>query len=473
MQETCIGANASADRASAQHVSGLAPHSRNRTFRPAPRFNTSINFRSSFEFAGDDSFSEASIGVNLQALELAPAIHYSIGTARARAQGEARMSCPRAIDVRFFLLFVSLAVVLGVAVGCDDSSASLAPETTADATPTVTRQRVETVVVRSGALEAKDRTSGVVHAFHKARVTAEIQARVLRRAVESGDRVEAGQVLVELDATRLELEVQHAEATLRAHSNDLRHAQREHDRGEKLVSNNAISTQQRDDLRHNLDSASTARDLARVMRDTSKRNLEDAQIRAPFAGSVDSLAVDVGDYVSQGSAVATVVELSRARVFAGVTAQEAARLTGATVAWVQFTALGGGEVEAELKSVGNVASMRDGTYSVELWVNEPPEGLRDGMVASVRLPIGNHAPLPLAPRAALMRRSGSPEVFVVEHKGEEQIARLRMLRTGRSAGDWIEVHQGLADGDEVIVNGQFALRDGIAIVVDSQSASTR
>ncbi|MFB0976946.1 MAG: efflux RND transporter periplasmic adaptor subunit [Myxococcota bacterium] len=383
------------------------------------------------------------------------------------------MSCPRAIDVRFFLLFVSLAVVLGVAVGCDDSSASLAPETTADATPTVTRQRVETVVVRSGALEAKDRTSGVVHAFHKARVTAEIQARVLRRAVESGDRVEAGQVLVELDATRLELEVQHAEATLRAHSNDLRHAQREHDRGEKLVSNNAISTQQRDDLRHNLDSASTARDLARVMRDTSKRNLEDAQIRAPFAGSVDSLAVDVGDYVSQGSAVATVVELSRARVFAGVTAQEAARLTGATVAWVQFTALGGGEVEAELKSVGNVASMRDGTYSVELWVNEPPEGLRDGMVASVRLPIGNHAPLPLAPRAALMRRSGSPEVFVVEHKGEEQIARLRMLRTGRSAGDWIEVHQGLADGDEVIVNGQFALRDGIAIVVDSQSASTR
>jgi RND family efflux transporter MFP subunit len=265
------------------------------------------------------------------------------------------MSCPRAIDVRFFLLFVSLAVVLGVAVGCDDSSASLAPETTADATPTVTRQRVETVVVRSGALEAKDRTSGVVHAFHKARVTAEIQARVLRRAVESGDRVEAGQVLVELDATRLELEVQHAEATLRAHSNDLRHAQREHDRGEKLVSNNAISTQQRDDLRHNLDSASTARDLARVMRDTSKRNLEDAQIRAPFAGSVDSLAVDVGDYVSQGSAVATVVELSRARVFAGVTAQEAARLTGATVAWVQFTALGGGEVEAELKSVGNVA----------------------------------------------------------------------------------------------------------------------
>ena len=117
------------------------------------------------------------------------------------------MSCPRAIDVRFFLLSLSLPVILVVAVGCGDSSANLTPETTDDATPTVTRQRVETVVVRSGALEANDRTSGVVHAFHKARVTAEIQARVQRRAVESGDRVEAGQVLVELDATRLELEV--------------------------------------------------------------------------------------------------------------------------------------------------------------------------------------------------------------------------------------------------------------------------
>ncbi|MFT5441005.1 MAG: RND family efflux transporter MFP subunit [Myxococcota bacterium] len=385
------------------------------------------------------------------------------------------MSYQRAARADFLLSTFVVATMLSLAtlLGCGDSSADR-PKQQADETAHVaTRQRVQTIAVRLGQLDAKDRTSGIVHAFHKAKVTAEIQARVVSRAVERGEKVEQGQVLVELDATRLGLELRHAEATLRAQSSDLTHAKREFARGEKLVANNAISAQQRDDLQHNLDSARDARELALVMRDTAKRNLEDASIRAPFAGTVDALNVDVGDFVSQGTHVATVVELSRAKVFAGVTAQEAARLAGATTARIQFTALGGGEVDAQLKSLSRVASERDGTYSVELWIDNPPVDLRDGMVASVRLPVGTHDEHALAPRAALMRRSGQPEVFVVERKGSEQFARLRALRTGRSGGDWIEVLEGLQEGDEVIVKGQFALRDGVAIVVDSQTTRAR
>lgn len=383
------------------------------------------------------------------------------------------MSCPRAYRARIVLQILGTLCCVFMVAGCGDSSADLAPPSESQDIPTTTRQRVQTVIVRAGQLESKDRTSGIVHAFHKAHVMAEIQARVIARAVESGDRVAAGQNLVELDATRLELEVRHAEATLRARSNDLAHAKREFERGEKLVTNNAISEQQRDDLRHNLDSASAARDLALVSRDTAKRNLQDASIVAPFGGTVDSLSVDVGDYVTPGTPVATVVELSRARIYAGVTSQEAARLVGAETARVQFTSLGGSEVEAQLKSVGSVASELDGTYNIELWIDSPPRGLRDGMVASIQLPVSKEGAHPLAPRAALMRRSGQPEVFVVERAGSTQTASLRLLRTGRSAGEWIEVLEGLNDGDEVIVKGQFAIRDGVEIVVDSQPASAR
>ena len=369
-------------------------------------------------------------------------------------------------------LFTALACVATTS-GCGDSAAEDAATSAANTAPIATRQRVQTVRVRSGQLDAKDRASGTARAFRKARVTSEIRARVVGRAVESGERVEVGQLLVELDATRLGLELRHAEATLRARANDLAHARREHDRGEQLVSQNAISEQKRDDLRHNLDRARDQHALAVVSRDTAKRNLEDAGVRAPFTGTVDELSVDVGDYVSQGTHVATVVDLSRARVFAGVTASEAGRLNGATTARVQFAALGGDEVDAHLKSVGSVASERDGTYTVELWVDAPPSGLRDGMVASIRLPTGNHDDRLLAPRSALMRRGGQPEVFIVERRGDQEFARIRVLRTGRSSGDWIEVDSGLGVGDEVIVDGQFALRDGAAILVDSPTALAR
>jgi RND family efflux transporter MFP subunit len=371
---------------------------------------------------------------------------------------------------RLALAVLALAVLaLGALPGCRDSAAegAVAPS---EPQPIATQQRVRTVAVRKATLDSMQSASGIVRAFHKATVTAETQGRVLARAVERGQRVDAGDVLLELDDSRLALELRKAEATLKARTNDRAHAQREYDRGERLVAQNAISAQQRDDLHHNLDRARDEQALALVARDTARRNLEDARITAPFAGRVDDLLVDVGDYVAPGSAVATVVELSRARVFAGVTAQTAARLEPGSEANVHLAALGGVEIPATLRSVATVASERDGTYEVELWIEAPPRGIRDGMIASVELASTAGDAVPLAPRAGLLRRNGKPEIFVVERDGEREVARLRQLRTRRSAGEWIEVLEGLAEGDRVVVDGQFALRDGAPVIRDDAGA---
>ena len=349
--------------------------------------------------------------------------------------------------------------------GCGGSDPTRA-STEAALEPVAAQQRVRTVVIQKAPLDAAHTASGIVRAFHKADVTAETAGRVLARKVERGQRVEAGDVLLELDPTRLALELRRAQATLKARGNDLAHARREFERGERLVKSNAISAQRRDDLRHGLDRARDDHSLAEVTRDTAQRNLADAQIRAPFDARVDDLHVDIGDYVTPGAPVAVLVELSRARVFAGVTAQEAARLEPGSTAHVRFSSLGGVEAEATLRAVATVASERDGTYEVELWIDAPPPGIRDGMVTSSQLESSNVDALPLAPRAGLLRRAGRVEIFVVEQANGRNVATLRALRTRRSAGEWIEVLDGLAEGDRVIVEGQFALRDGIEVVLD-------
>jgi len=160
------------------------------------------------------------------------------------------------------------------------------------------------------------------------------------------------------------------------------------------------------------------------------------------------------------------VDFSRIRVFAGVTGAAAARIEAGETAQVRLAALGGAEVPARLRSVSSVANERDGTYEVELWIDAPPPGVRDGMVASVQLESSTSRAVPLAPRAGLLRRAGKPEIFVVERDGDTEVARLRRLRTGRSNGEWIEVLEGLRAGDRVVVNGQFALRDGTAVTRD-------
>ena len=375
----------------------------------------------------------------------------------------------RPIDPAFALAALAT-LAFGAVSGCNDSAAEGAVVRPAP-TPVTTQQRVRTVVIRQAPLGAVETVSGLARAFHKATVKAETQARVVVRKVERGQTVEAGDPLLELDASRLELALRQAEANLTARDSDLAHAEREHRRGERLIARKAISAQQRDDLRHQLERARDARALAEVARDTARRNLEDARITAPFSGTVDDLYVDVGEYVTPGTPVAMLVDFSRVRVFAGVTGETAARLAPGHQAQVRLAALGGAEFVAKLRSVSSVANERDGTYELELWIESPLAGVRDGMVASVELHDTSRDALPLAPRAGLLRRAGKPEIFVVERNGSGEVARLRGLKTGRSSGAWIEVLEGLEAGDRVVVDGQFALRDGTPVALEDAPAA--
>lgn len=341
-----------------------------------------------------------------------------------------------------------------------------------EAGPLQTGVHVRTVDVEVGRLTARDQVSGRVHAFHKATITAEASGRVVERLVERGDRLEAGQPLFRLDASRPRLELDRATATMRLRETDLAHAKTEFERGLKLLERNAISEQRRDDLEYAVDQAENQLALARVARDTARRALADATIEAPFAGIVESTAVDTGDFVSAGTPVASLVELSRVRLRAGVTAAEASRLTPGMRATASFTALGGESKGAELKSVGLVADRADGTYVVEFWVGNDDGRLREGMIASVALPAEERDPRPLVPRGALIRREGRIAVFVVEENGSGALARARSVTVGRSQGERVEVLEGLRGGERVVVDGHFALSDGARISVEARSSRT-
>lgn len=366
---------------------------------------------------------------------------------------------------RCFLGALGLALLIAP-LGCGDSNAANQSEDAVLAEAPAARLRVRVDAVRKEPFAADGRVTGTVRAFHRAMITAEMQGRVLARGVEPGTDVEEGGLIVRLESSRFELELRHANASLAAARTVLRYAERELARGDQLRTQNAISTQRHDDLTHALDRARDEISLAEVARDTAKRNLEDTRISAPFAGSVDSISVDVGDFVAPGTHVATLVDLSKVRILGGVTAKEASRLVPGSTASVSFADFGGSVFEATLKSVARVASSSDGTYGIELWMKDSEGRMRDGLVAQIELLDANETPTLIAKRAALLRREGHPEVYIVDESGSQPVARTRRVRTGRSHGEWIEILEGVAAGDRVIWEGQFALEDGATVVID-------
>ena len=367
------------------------------------------------------------------------------------------------------------AVLLG---GCDGVAApsetpgARAPEGSAIAQPTL-RVRVERA--GAGSLDRRSSLSGVVRSFRRAQIAAEVEGRVVERAVEPGDRVAKGAALLALDDGRLRLALEEARARLAARDVDLAEATRERERVEGLYARQAVSEKRRDEIGFAVRRARSARDLALAVARRAERNLADARVVAPFAGSVEAVRVDVGDYVRSGTPVAELVDLSRARLQAGVTGAEAAHFAVGDEATALFEDLGGLSFRGEIRSVGRVADPGTGTYPIEIWLDNAGGRLREGMVAAVSLAAGaagEGAPAAaLVPQAALVRRGGRLAVFVVDGAGDEPRAGLREIRAGHGDGERVEVLEGVAAGELVVVQGQFALRDGSAVFVEAGGGS--
>ncbi len=326
--------------------------------------------------------------------------------------------------------------------------------------------RVRTAMVAPISVGGRGQVTGVVSAYRKATVAAEIPGRIVARLVEPGTVAESGQTLVHINADRASLRLRQAEAMAAAARVELQHASHEFRRSERLLQSNVVSQDTVDDLRFGEASARARLQAALVEVATAKRELQDAKVAAPFTGQVEAVHVQVGDYVNPGQPVVTQTDFSQVRIIAGVTGREATRIRQGDTATTVFEDLGGITAEATVTSVGRVKDQVTGTYPVEMVVNADDivVRLREGMIGAVSWHSDDAAEGTLSvPSAALVRHEGKIRTFIVEGGKAYQ----RDVRIGRSDGQRVEILAGLQAGQEVVIEGQFALRDGAAVTTST------
>jgi RND family efflux transporter MFP subunit len=351
-----------------------------------------------------------------------------------------------------------------------------------DATPTVeaappieapepieARVRVRVEAARMQPLAEIGELTGVVEPFASVVVKAETAARIEARHIERGEPVEAGALLYTLDGSRMRIEYQRAKASIGARHDDAEQAQRELDRAAQLLAREGISAAAHDRTASAAKSAATAEELAALSARAASRGLRDARIQAPFAGLVAEFHAELGDFVGPGSPVATLVDLSRVRLRVGLTAGELELAEIGARVPVSFSELGGITIEAELRSVSPLVDPRTGTYAAELWLDNPDQRLRQGMLGRVELgrALVNSDTQLTIPRAAVIRREGKFAVWVIAEHGDPARVEARALLLGRAAGERVIVGEGLRAGEQVVVEGVFALREGAAVVIET------
>ena len=180
---------------------------------------------------------------------------------------------------------------------------------------------------------------------------------------------------------------------------------------------------------------------------TAKASLDGLTIRAPTDGQLTALNAEVGQSKAQGAVLGEVDSLDRFKMIAQIDEFYLGRVALGQVAL--FT-LDGHAYEARVKKI--YPQVANGTYRADLHFDDPaPQGIHTGQAIDIKLQLGRATQATVLPNGPFYQDTGGRWVFAVSADGTYAVR--RNIRLGRRNPDNIEVLEGLAPGERVIVSG--------------------
>jgi membrane fusion protein (multidrug efflux system) len=351
-------------------------------------------------------------------------------------------------------LFTLLAVG---AAGCARAEASIKKPSE---TPTIS---VTTTDVAERAVPKLLTVTGTLVGNRESEVAADAAGRVIDTRVERGAVVAQGAVLARLDARTAALSRSEAFAQAAAARVQKDTAELDCQRAERLFRENAISRAELDRTRASCQSSdhSTAAAVARQY--MAEKNIADATIRAPFAGMVVERDVSLGEYVTAGKRIATIVELDPLRLELTVPEIASTAIRVGSPVEFQLKAFPNERFSAKVRYVGPVLRRATRDLVVEALVENPERRLMPGMFAEAQLRLGEQR-LPMVPKSALSGTEPSLRAFAVVNGVIEE----RVVLAGSSDGNEVAILKGLRAGDRIVTHPDKSVVDGAKIGTPAQ-----
>lgn len=311
---------------------------------------------------------------------------------------------------------------------------------------------VQDVVYRIQAL-------GSLEAEDLVQVTAEVEGAVAAVRFDEGDRVTPETILARIDPDRYRLEAERAEASYQKAVADHRRAEADSARREQLAKEQLVAIEELNRSRQETERLAAEAASAKAARDIALQNVRRSDVRPARAGVIDTKAVSTGQYVTEGTILATLVDTSRLRLRFKVSEGESLRARPGDTVSFRVAAAGDRAFEARVYHVGEVADPTTRQVEVLAWVKNPGV-LKPGFFSEVTVATDAHKDALVVPEGAVQ----ASERGFVTYTVEEGKARIHTIRIGLRTGDgMVEVLSGLKAGETVVVEGSDRLADGVTV----------
>lgn len=323
---------------------------------------------------------------------------------------------------------------------------------------------VMVVEAKKSTVEVEREYAGRARGAREVQVRARVEGILERRRYTEGQPVEAGDVLFEIDPQPFEIALKRAQAERQDARAALNQAEREWRRINRLFEQNAVSERERDQSLSQRELAQARLALTEASVADAERNLGYAEVKAPLAGVTGLELLPEGSLVSPGELLTTVTEQDPVHVRFALPERDAALQregNGERSRKAVLMLPGGGEYDrpGEVNFTDSTIDARTGSVMARAVFPNPDAVVVPGQFVRVRVVLQSLDDVVLVPESAIGQGREGVQVFVVR----DGQAKATPVAVGPVIRGRQVVLSGLEAGDQVIVNGQVMLQDGMPV----------
>ena len=315
---------------------------------------------------------------------------------------------------------------------------------------------------------------GDVRAFEETKIYARADGYLLKWNSDIGAKVEAGQVLAEIDTPELDQELNQSRAALAQAQANLVLARSSAERWQRLLKDRAVSQQEVDEKT----SALAAREADVKAAEAAVARLEKLssfkEVRAPFAGTITRRHVDTGALIRAGGNASALFDLAQTdtlRVQVNVPQAYLRDISiGSTVA-IAVAEYPGRAFPGKVLRTSGAFDATTRTMLTEIEVPNRNGELFPGIHVDVQLTLAQANPPIVVPARAVIIRGEGLQVAEVD---DANAIRLQKVQAGRDLGRTVEIVSGLSDGARIVTNPTDTLVEGMPVrIAGTQTASAK
>jgi RND family efflux transporter MFP subunit len=350
---------------------------------------------------------------------------------------------------------------IGILVAQRQPSATTPPAATPAERP-LELVELEIHTVASRVLKEKVRFTGSTQPVDQTIVKSRVAGRLAEVLVREGDRVEAGQVLARFESVELQARLNEKLSSLEAARAEARWAEKDRADKSELHERKVVSRSAFEQASAVADAKKSLVAVAEAQVEVARKNLNDAQVVAPFAGIVGERFANPGESIPVDGRLLTLLDTSRVEVAAQVPAADVVPLRIGHPALLVIEGFGERLFAARVTRISPTTQPGSRSVPVFVEITERDEALRGGLFGSGEVTVAESRDVIAIPASGLRRDGEGDHVLVIR---DGRLVR-QAVTAGRrwSRGDFVEI-AGLSTGERIIAAPLPGLKPGQAVKV--------